>query len=180
MGAYLAVGLNFEIDIAKNDVAKAGWSESKLLDELEKELFIDASNYELASNEDSLVYRLRTDTLAKLLIPLLEKVYPLLYPRQNHWQRVIHELSATPPENWLDWAEESEHDSFYMDGDWDEFAIGAHPDKVYGSLSNIRLMMEGKFYMEESSKSFHFLQYCISNSFPENSLCRSLRIYILG
>ena len=187
MGAYLAFGLNYRASVLRSQLQPAGWDEAKMLQLMMEEIDFPADNYGLIPAKEKATWELRPEVLGRHLIPLLERVYPLLYPKSNKsgawWTKFTQELASMPPEEWISWAKSTEDNwEFQVEWEANEWYSLQTPagQEVNPHFYNIRLMMEGKFRMEEYQQSFHFLQHCISRAFPENPLSRSLRIYVLG
>ncbi|MEM6261654.1 MAG: hypothetical protein AAGI38_04030 [Bacteroidota bacterium] len=186
MGAYLAFGLNYRATVSHRQLQQSGWDEAQLLQKIEKTFGFPAENYMQVSTKDEVTWDLRPEVIEQQLIPLLEKVYPVMYPNADRlapfWKQLTQELATISPESLIEWAESSEENwSFRIEGYADEWyrLRGPSQEEVVLSLYHIRLMMEGKFFMEEGRKSFNFIQHCISRAFPDLSLSRSLRIYVM-
>ncbi len=188
MGAYIAFGLNCEASVPKSDLKKDGWDEKQLLQFMAEKLDFPAENYMLVPSEDEFKFQLRTDLLERELIPMLEKVYPLFCPKTHHskpwWESLTQELASMPPDSWIAWAESEscEYFDFRIEGYADEWFRLRSPsnEEIIVSFRHIRLMLEGKFMVEEYRQTFRFTQYCITHAFPEFALARSLRVYFVG
>ena len=188
MGAYLAVGLNYRVSAGLNRHQTGDVNPEPLILAMEEELGFPSDNYEMVISEQDVTWTLKTEVLQQQLIPLLKQVYPLLHgfgkdTKQAWWHQLFRDLEAIPPDSWISFAESHDHEywDFCVEGYVDEWCRVRTPSsEVKINYFNIRLMMEGKFMMEEGGKSFHFLHHCITHAFPEYPLARSLRIYVLG
>lgn len=188
MGTYLAFGLNYRVSAYPNQDQTGNGNLDALIMAMEEELDFPSDNYEMVISEQEATWTLKSEVLQQQLIPLLKQVYPLLHgfgkdAEHAWWHQLFRDLEAIPPDNWISFAESHDHEywDFCVEGYVDEWCrVRTLSSEVRINYFNIRLMMEGKFMMEEGERSFHFLRHCITRAFPEYPLARSLRIYVLG
>jgi hypothetical protein len=185
MGQYLAIGLITKASVNKQEMTKGKVSEAELTDELKKSLHFNPNIFERSENNDYLVFTLRKDVLETQLIPLLEKLYPLIYAssQDRDYCEIIEKLKETEPAERLDLAESKYYIEFqkdkYGESDRLHFMKDFRP-KIKVSYDCIMLSTEGKIMMEEYGRQFNFFKYCIAQTFKEFSLAGAIRVYITG
>lgn len=184
MGQYLAIGLATRIAADRKKAADAGLDDHALALRMQESLGFVPANYQSAHTDTDWVWQLRTERLASDLIPLLEAVYPLLYPAAgsgNDTAEVLAKLAGMPPEEWLPWMKEASLYSFQDDryGSGDSLRTGTG-SRIPVYYRHVALSMEGKIVMEEYGRHFRFFQHCIAAAFPSLPLAGSLRVYITG
>lgn len=184
MGQYLAIGLTTTVIVSPQELDAVGWDQSQLEAKLTADLGLSLDNYALETHENEWLWRLRPALLREELIPLLETLYPALYPSpggENDSAEVLQGLRARDPSDWLAWAEGKPHYTFQADR-------YGHSDRLYAEFDrrvrvhylDILLSMEGKIVMETYGRQFRFWQECMAHRFSEFALARSLRVYFSG
>ncbi len=184
MGQYLAIGLSTKISVNRAELEATKWSFEYLVEQMSGKLALSLDNYHLEARPDEWLWTLRPELLAAELIPLLEALYPALYPLpdpDNDSEAVLRGLRERDPGEWMEWANRKPHylfqDDPYGTSDYLRADFGRRVGIHYRDLA---LSMEGKILMEEYGRQFRFFQQCLAHRFGDFALARSLRVYITG
>lgn len=119
------------------------------------------------------------------LIPLLEKLYPIIYNKSKYYdyKEILNKLKSTEPSLFLALAKDKSYEEFQIDpygeDDYLYFEKKFKPS-VTLSYDSIMLSAEGKISMEVYGRQFNFFKYCITQTFGEFSLANAIRVYITG
>lgn len=184
MGQYLAIGLSTKISVNRAELEAARWSFESLTEQMKGKLALPLENYTLESRPNEWVWTLRTELLAAELIPLLEVLYPELYPLprgENDSEDVLRGLRGRDPGEWMAWAEMKPHYTFQDDPyGTSEYLYADFGREVGVHYRDLAFSMEGKIGMEQYGRQFRFFKQCMAHRFGNFALARSLRVYITG
>ncbi len=183
MGIFLSIGIATKVVVWEKKVQQAKLNFVQLQAEMIKQTYFEPDLYDIIKNDDFYVFRIKNSVLKQELIPLLEKIYPLLYNNDNYYNSVIETLKQKPVEKWLEWARDKSEEAFQFDAHAEGDSIKA--DELSSSYIDISydmllLSMEGKIIMESYGRQFNFFKYSVIEAFKEYSLAKAIRIYITG
>lgn len=181
MGQYLAIGLSTNIIIQKSYAKEAKISFNDLKEKMQNELYFDTKIYNIDTDEDCYYFNLKPDVLSEQLVPLLEKIYPMLYPKENFYLSIIEKLNTMKKENWIKWAKEKPAPEFQFDDNGIcEYLYGHFNNRVPVYYKTILLSLSGKIIMEAYKDIFIFFKRLLVNQFKNYSLSSAFRVYIAG
>ena len=187
MGQFLAMGLAHKIIISLDDLRTKKISNKELQKKIETDLFFDLNLYEEFETDKNVLFILKNQVLEKELIPFLEKLYPIVYRKDedNNYLDLLQQLRTTPTTQWIDLAERKSNYAFQYD--------------VYGESQYIRFLEKdfhpalcvdftdimlycgyGKIVTEGINDFLSFFKYCINETFREHPIAKSIHIYITG
>ena len=181
MGQFLAIGLVTQIGVDKKKLARVQLTPEQLQERMTAQLHYDPALYLLRDYDDFYGFDLNEDIFYAQLLPLLEQLYPLLYPDKVMYQDVLQELLGLPPSEWIAWAQKKPDESFQFDGGrgMGEYIREKYND-LYLDYESIMLSMEGKIAMEVYGRQFMFVNYTMKQTFKQFPLAGALRMYITG
>ena len=181
MGQFLAIGLVTQIGVDKKKLARVQLTPEQLQERMTAQLHYDPALYLLRDYDDFYGFDLNEDIFYAQLLPLLEQLYPLLYPDKVMYQDVLQELLGLPPSEWIAWAQKKPDESFQFDGGrgMGEYIREKYND-LYLDYESIMLSMEGKIAMEVYGRQFLFVNYTMKQTLKQFSLAGALRMYITG
>ena len=185
MGQFLAIGLVSRVSISKDEMKACNMLISEVKSKLENDLHFNMDIFSETEKEDYFIFSLKNDIFQHELIPMLEKLYPLLYhnSRYSSYIHTLSKLKSTSPSEWMALAEEKSHEEFQIDpyGMYDLlYCDKNHFDHIKISYQSIMLSAEGKIAMEVYGRQFNFFKYCIVQTLIEFSLAKAIRVYITG
>ena len=180
MGQYLAIGIVTEIGVKKKEVDHAKLNVEQLQEKMKQQLHYVPEIYVVSERDDYHYFKLKDEILHTQLIPLLKRIYPVLYDTEAYYEDVIQKLQTLPPSEWLQWANKKPEEAFQFDeyGMWDYLHNNHSEICVY--YDSLLLSMEGKIVMEVFGRQFNFFKYAMRQTFSQFSLAGALRVYITG
>ena len=186
MGQFLAIGLATGIDVKKSQITDCNLSIDGLQQVMQKRQHHDPDLYTTQESQDSYSLILREDLLHAQLIPLLQTLYPLLYPEDtdNDMLSIIPTLQSMSPQAWLEFSRSKPSEYFQMDKYATPEILDIQSSSKYCKLSlyyeHLLLSLEGKIAMEVFGRQFNFLRYTMGKAFAQFSLAKALRVYLTG
>ncbi len=180
MGQFLAIGLVTKISVDKKKLALAKITLEQLQERMKAELHYEPELYLLHDADDFYGFDLNEDIFCAQLLPLLEKLYPLLYQDTEMYQNALQKLRTMPPSEWMAWAKNKPNESFQFDKYGMRETIEGKYTDVHLYYESILLSMEGKIVMEAYGRQFRFVSYTMMQTLKQFSLAGSLRMYITG
>jgi hypothetical protein len=176
MGAYLHVGF-----VAKATTSLSnGISKEELLEEIKE--YYPGDTYLCVEEGNELIFTLKPEVLQAELLPFVRQVYEDFHgDPERGWLKTALEFiqKSVGSPDWLEQAEEADLYDFSPsdDGLSDDFKIKGKDIHLYTSL--VTLGSEGKFLMEESSKTLGFMETCARQSYNKFRLGRTFRVFVL-
>lgn len=181
MGQFLAIGLVTQISVDKKKLARVRLTPEQLQERMKAELHYDPALYLLRDYDGFYGFDLKEDIFYAQLLPLLEQLYPLLYPdTEMLYQDVLQEIRGLPPSEWIAWAKTKPDESFQFDGGGMGEYIQEKFTNLYLDHESIMFSMEGKIMMEVYGRQFRFVNYTMMQTFKEFPLAGALRMYLTG
>jgi hypothetical protein len=182
MGQFLAIGLVTQISVDKKKLARVQLTPEQLQERMKAKLHYEPALYQLRDYDDFYGFDLNEDIFYAQLLPLLEQLYPLLYPdTEMMYQDVLQELPGLPHSEWIAWAKTKPDESFQFDGGrgMGEYIQEKYTD-LYLQYESIMLSIEGKIAMEVYGRQFRFVNYTMRQTLKQFPLAGALRMYITG
>ena len=186
MGQFLAIGLATGIGVKKSEISHCDLSIDDLQQVMQTRLHHDPDLYTVHESPESYSLILRDDLLHAELIPLLQTLYPLLYPEDTHddERSVIARLQAMPAQEWLQFSRSKPSEYFQMDKYATPERLDIRANDKYCKLwlyyEHLLLSLEGKIVMEVYGRQFNFLRYTMAKAFAQFRLAKALRVYLTG
>lgn len=186
MGQYLCTGIMMSHSVSKARLEKLDISKDKLVENMVKTLCFCPELYDLKENDEIISFDIKQSVIENQLIPLLEELYPRLYPeeedkRYSGYTDILEILKNTEPATWIDFACDNEYQSILLD-DYpiDSFLKFGKGFNTHIPISHqaLRLCSEGKTLMEVYGGQFNFFSYCIAQAFDSFSLAKAVRVYL--
>jgi len=179
MGQYLGIGIMTRLTIEKANIKKAKVSKNDLFEAMKNKFHLDVEIYNLTEDDEYMVLHLKDEVFQNQLVPMLEKLYPILYT-EPEWQDALEKIKSTEPEKFMKLAENKSEEYFQLDryGTYEYLSFKNSEVKI--SSVSILLSLEGKIIMETYGRQFNFFKYCIKQTLNEFSLANAIRVYITG
>jgi len=182
MGQYLAVGIAKDISFKKEHLSSMELEIEPFLKLVNEQLYYDIGIYDLVEEDNYWVLNLKKEVLKEQLVPLLEKLYPVLYPKSN-LEGLIAELVTKSYDELIEFADRKCEVEFQCDNYSAQDYITI--DKPFAkrlslNYSMISFAFEGKTFMETYGQMFRLFKYSIVNACKDLPLATALRMYITG
>jgi len=187
MGKFLAIGLAYEIVTSSEEIRKKNISKEELRKEIEQTMSFDIKLYNETKTDKNLIFTLKNQVVERDLIPFLEVLYPVVYRNSNHdeYLKLLQKLRTMPYTKWIDLAEMKSNYAFQLD-EYGESQYIRFSTKDF--LPTIRLdfktlmlyMGDGKISTEGIGNLLNFFKYCITETFKDHPIAKSMRVYITG
>jgi hypothetical protein len=186
MGQFLAIGLMYQAVASKEAMDKENITVEELRTGMQQSLSYDMTCYDEEITDDRIVYTLKDDVMKEGLIPFLEVFYPVIQPdNDKKYTKILEILQSTVPDDWIEYAEERTGEPFfsmdhYAESGYIEFKKAFRPS-VRISFKFIMLKMGyGKIITEGMADFFKIFKYCISGTFKDYPIAKSINAYITG
>jgi hypothetical protein len=184
MGTFLSTGIVIEMITLKEELKKAEIKNEELFSALEEKFHYNLNIFDTTETDEYLKFTLKDIVFQRELLPFLERLFPIIYGKDEEATKVIENLKAIEPSGWKNLAEKSPlyyyQLSKYGGDDWLYFEKGFDTRIRIKYPSIISLISEGKIIMEVYGKQFRFYKYCLKEAFREFSLASAMRIHIDG
>ena len=184
MGQFLAIGLAHEIVTSREEMRKKNISREELLLEIEQTMFFDMKLYNETETDKSLVFTLKNQVLEKDLMPFLEVFYPIVYS-DSEYLKLLQELRTRPYTEWIDLADRRSNYVFQLDeygeSQYIRFSTKDFRPTIRLDFKTLMFYMgDGKIITEGIDDFLKIFKYCITETFKEHPIAKSMRVYITG
>jgi len=186
MGQFLATGLVHEIVTSRREIEKKKISKEELRQEIEQTLLFDMTLYDETEMEEWLVFTLKNQILERDLIPFLEILYPIVYGSDHdEYLKLLQELRTTPYTKWIDLANMRSNYAFQLDkygeSQYVRFLTKDFQPTVRLDFKTLMLYAGyGKIITEGIYNMLIFFKHCITETFKEHPIAKSMHVYITG
>jgi hypothetical protein len=187
MGRFLAMGLAHKLIISLDDLHRNKISNEELRKKIEKDCLFDLKMYDEIEADKYLLFILKNQILKKELIPFLEKLYPIVYRKEdsNDYLDLLQQLRTTPTTQWINLAETRSNHAFqydeYGESQYINFSEKDFRPTIRIDFTNLMLYYGyGKIVTEGIYDFLHFFKYCINDTFKEYPIVKSLHVFITG
>ncbi len=176
MGEFLHIGFVAEATIQLSDEI----SKDELLAGISD--FYAADTFDIVESAEKITFKLNKDVIGEELEPFVRKVYEDYYGNVagrgilEEVFKFIRENTENP--DWLEKVEEANlYDFSSMDyGVYDHFNIG--DQSVWLNTTFVILGSEGKFLMEEYSRTLGFMKTCAHQAYSGFKLGKTFRVFV--
>jgi len=187
MGQFLAIGLAHEIVAYQEEIKKKNISKVELQQEIEQTMLFDMKLYDETETDEILMFKLKNQVLERDLIPFLEVLYPVVYRNRNHdgYLKLLQELRTTPYTKWIDLADMKTNYAFQLDeygeSQYVRFSTKDFRPTIRLDFRTLMLYMgDGKIITEGIGNLLIFFKHCITETFREHPIAKSMHVYITG
>jgi hypothetical protein len=186
MGQYTAIGLMYKAFVSKEKMDRENISVEELRNEMQQSLSYDMALYDESITDGYVVYTLKDDVMKEGLIPFLEVFYPVIQPyKEKEYANILKTLQSTASDKWIEYAKEQTGELlFFMDNyaesRYVEFNKTFQP---FVGVSFKFIMLKrgyGKIVTEGMVDFFNIFKYCISGTFKDYPIAKSINAYITG
>jgi hypothetical protein len=187
MGQFIAIGLMYDAVVSRKEMDKGHITVEELRNEMQQSLSYDMTFYDEEITDEYIVYTLKDDVMKEGLIPFLEVFYPVIQPdeKKEEYTKILKILKSTALDEWFEYAEVRTAEPVFI---MDEYAQSRniHFKKDFGPSVRVSfdfIMLKvgyGKIITEGVYDFFDIFKYCISETFKDYPIAKSISAYITG
>ena len=107
MGTFLSTGIVIEMITLKEELKKAEIKNEELFSALEEKFHYNLNIFDNTETDEYLKFTLKDIVFQRELLPFLERLFPIIYGKDEEATKVIENLKAIEPSGWKKLAEQS-------------------------------------------------------------------------